>query len=473
MFLVKTGVKGITAHKQLLYRDIGDNLTREQKLDIIAGGRFEEVEWQAINPNEQGDWIDQRRAEQSAFQALVDVSGSPPGVISRYSLGVSTNRDAWVYNSSKDVVAATASKLIANYQATLAAFTVQTEPVDEFLRSGSWKEGTWVKWSAGLETRLRKRMPLDFQASSLVEAMYRPYFKQNLYFDKGLIERPSLIPRLFGSGRPQVGFYLPGAGPTKAFGALMVEVAPCLDLLPGGKFFPRYIYEELLDNSQAEFGGLTDESRYRRVDSITDISLERYRAQHGEEITKDDIFYYVYALLHSTRYRSDFAADLKKALPRVPMVSDFMGFTKAGRRLAELHVSYETVEPYALETVVTGNRSEDRLYRVQKMTFGGGSTARENDRSVIVYNSSITLRGIPDGAYRYVLGARSAIEWIMDRYQVRTDKASGIVNDPNEWALEHDQPRYILDLLKRIVTVSIETMKIVDNLPALDIIDGK
>lgn len=158
--------------------------------------------------------------------------------------------------------------------------------------------------------------------------------------------------------------------------------------------------------------------------------------------------------------------------PRIPKVAtrdSFDGFTAGGRSLANLHLTYETVEPYPLEEIVTGSGPDDQLYRVKKMAFGKGGG--ERDRSRIIYNSRITAAGIPEEAYRYVLGSRSAIEWIMDRYQVRTDKASGIVNDPNAWATEHDEPRYILDLLKRIVTVSVETMKLVDSLPPLDIID--
>ena len=205
------------------------------------------------------------------------------------------------------------------------------------------------------------------------------------------------------------------------------------------------------------------------MDNITDPTLAGYRATYGGQVSKDNIFYYVYGLLHSPTYRTEFAADLKKMLPRIPKVSDFAGFSAAGRKLADLHIGYESVEPYPLNELVNGSADDSGLYRVKKMAFG--KSGKDKDMSRIVYNSRITLTGIPEEAYRYMLGSRSAVEWIMDRYQVKTDKASGIVNDPNDWATEHDQPRYILDLLKRIVTVSIETMKIVDDLPPLDIIE--
>ena len=158
-------------------------------------------------------------------------------------------------------------------------------------------------------------------------------------------------------------------------------------------------------------------------------------------------------------------------LPRIPKVRDFHSFAEAGRKLSELHVDYEAVERYPLQETMSAPNKLDHteLYRVEKMAFGRGA-GRAKDRSRIVYNSHLTLSGIPEEAYRYMLGSRSAIEWIIDRYRVTTDKASGIVNDPNDWAIEHDNPRYIVDLLKRVVTVSLETMKIVDNLPEIEIV---
>jgi predicted helicase len=213
---------------------------------------------------------------------------------------------------------------------------------------------------------------------------------------------------------------------------------------------------------------------YRKIDNITDDALNRFWAAYpGEPITKDDIFFYVYGLLHSPTYRETYAADLKKMLPRIPFVSDFHGYADAGRNLSELHLGYETVTPYPLGGLDVQPLTDPyEFFRVEKMAF---AKVREDgklvaDRSTIVYNSHITVSGIPEDAYRYMLGSRSAVEWIIDRYQIKTDKASGIVNDPNDWSREVGDPRYILDLLARIVTVSLETNKIIDALPPLDII---
>ncbi len=213
---------------------------------------------------------------------------------------------------------------------------------------------------------------------------------------------------------------------------------------------------------------------YRRIDNITGTALAAFRAAYGEAITKDDIFFLVYGLLHSPDYRDTYAADLKKMLPRIPLVTDPWPFVTAGRRLSELHLGYEHVEPYPLEGLNVEGPAGDAAYdffRVEKMTFAKTrdpqSAKLVADRTRVVYNSRITLSGIPEEAHRYQIGSRPAVEWIIDRYQVKTDKPSGIVNDPNDWSREVGDPRYVLDLLARIVTVSLETMKIVDALPAL------
>lgn len=229
-----------------------------------------------------------------------------------------------------------------------------------------------------------------------------------------------------------------------------------------GQFFARYSY------TQPDANSLFDQPE--RVDNITDWALEQYQGKYGNQVTKDDIFFYVYGLLHSTEYRERYAADLKKQLPRIPMVPGverFTAFADAGRKLSELHIGYEEVEPYPLaETAsVAAPADEYERFAVKKMKYGGKAGAW--DKTMIRYNDHIDITGIPEEAQRYMLGSRSSLDWIVERYQMKTDKASGIVNDPNDWSREHEQPRYIIDLIGRIVTVSLETMRIVDSLPDL------
>lgn len=224
--------------------------------------------------------------------------------------------------------------------------------------------------------------------------------------------------------------------------------------------FPRYFYS--VDMQASLLGDPAPQ------DNITDWSLNEYRKAYGPQATKDDIFHYVYGLLHSPEYRQRYEADLKKALPRIPQVPGrqrFEAFVNAGQRLTELHVGYEVLEPHPLEETVSPAAPKDpyERYAVTKMKYGG--KAGSWDKTTIMYNAHVTLSGIPDEAQEYMLGSRSGIDWILERYQVKTDKASGIVNDPNEWSREHQQPRYIIDLIGRIVALSVETMRIVDGLP--------
>ncbi len=205
---------------------------------------------------------------------------------------------------------------------------------------------------------------------------------------------------------------------------------------------------------------------FERIDNITDEILTDYRDSFGRAVSKDDIFFYVYGLLHSREYRAEFEADLKKMLPRIPRVKAFKEFVKAGRALSELHLNYETVEPYPLIENVMPNAS----LRVTKMRYA--KEGRQDNKTTIIYNDDIILTGIPKEAQEYLLGSRSALDWIIERYQVKTDKASGIVNDPNAWGDEHGDPRYVLDLVKRITTVSVETVKIVNGLPSLEVVDA-
>ena len=209
---------------------------------------------------------------------------------------------------------------------------------------------------------------------------------------------------------------------------------------------------------------------HSRRDNITDDARDSYRARYGEWVTKDQIFAYVYGVLHSPDYRTRYANDLARLLPRIPEVATaeaFSAFSEAGQKLLDLHIGYEEANPYPLEERLSADAPEEPdRYRVQKMRWGG--TSKAPDHSMIIYNDWLTLAGIPDEAHEYEVGPRSALAWLIDRYRVTTDKTSGIVNDPNDWAREHGQHRYILDLVKRIVTVSLETMAIVKSLPPLE-----
>jgi predicted helicase len=467
-----------TTFGELLYSDIGDNLSREQKLAAIAGVlNVSGVPWEPIVPNCSGDWIGQRDSAYARMPALGTKQGNlDDQLFTSYSAGIKTNRDSWVYNFSSTALSSRVKAMIEFYN----------EQVDS--RAASKASSRWSRnsdevkfsWNRADDSRLSRGIKLPFDEHLIREGAHRPFSKEAIYFDPLTMDMAYLIPAMFPPGRENLGFVLTSpASHYPTFEALMVNAVPDLHTLDTDQFFPRYTYRKTSSdpNQLGEFDGA---EAWTRIDNIDEKSLASYRSSFGEMVTADDIFYYVYGILHSPEYRERYAADLKKMLPRIPKVKDFWGFSKAGRALADLHINYETVAACPLKVSIrlpsggySTNDSEltEEQLRVTKMRFAG---KRPNvDKSTIVYNEQITLSGIPPEAHEYMLGSRSAIEWILERYQIKTDKPSGIVNDPNDWGLEHGNPRYILDLLKSIVTVSVETVKIVKSLPPLEVVDGQ
>ena len=268
----------------------------------------------------------------------------------------------------------------------------------------------------------------------------------------------------------------------------MTETLPDLEMVSKGQCFPLYLYEvstrPMLATPQGEMfaenapNAIIDGTieQYASKDGITSAGLAHFATAYPTEtITKEDLFYYIYGLLHSEDYKARYADNLSKELPRIPCVkkaADFWSFSKAGRALAEWHINYETVTPYAVK-FVGGNMAVDMLdeadFRVTQMKF-----ASKADKTTVVYNSKITMTGIPIEAYEYVVNGKPALEWVMERQAVTTHKDSGITNDANDWAIDTmHNPRYPLELFQRVITVSLETMKIVNALPKLDIIQTK
>ncbi len=448
------------------YCDIGDYLTREQKLDIIKKRRSIsscDMVWTEIFPDEHGDWLTKRSGLFETFILLSNKKEKEKkeGLVFEpvYSLGLSTNRDAWVYNSSRFV-------LERNVSSTITFFNEQCNAVKE----GRTLEVNTTKfsWSDNSKKKAFQGIEFNIDHGSFVYASYRPFYKSNVYFSRELNERQGQLPQLFPTQRHDNRLIcVTGLAAKKDFSCLVVQHIPSLDILEKTQCFPLYYYEK----KQAAQGSLFGDNgpTYVHHDAINDWMLRTTRTQYNApSISKEDIFYYVYGILHSPEYRARFADDLKKSLPRIPLVDGidtFMAFIKAGRKLADLHLNYEDAEPYPVN-VINNCGTSDAHYRVEKMRFGG--KGNDKDKSVILYNGSITIEGIPQEAYEYVVNGRSAVEWIMECYRIKTDKDSGITNDPNDWATEHGKPRYILDLLLSVITVSVETMKIVKGLPKLE-----
>lgn len=482
-FLVKNPEKAgqkATIH----YHDIGDYLTREQKLDLVK--KFKSVhgrsiEWQTIEPTAKRDWINQRDGLFDSLILLGDKKNTANTVFSIFSAGDITHRDSWCYSSSKN-------QLSKQMQECISFYNTERENLSDrsslsAVMSEVDSDETKLKWDQKLYEHALKNIEHSFEAENIKAALYRPFFKQHIYYDAAFNWSRYQLPKLFPSPYLQnLLICVSGVGVTKDFTCIITDQIPDLEVIGKSQCFPLYWYEENKVQEQNLFDFGTESSdKYIRRDGITDWILKEVRKRFGNSkaITKEHIFYYVYGILHSPQYRERFAADLKKSLPRIPIVDnveDFMAFYKAGKVLADLHLNYEQVPPSpdvdVIEALVdpSPNFTEYTRYSVNKMSFPkmrNEAGKLVHDKSHIIYNELITITNIPAKAYEYIVNGKSAIEWIMERYAVTQDSKSLIINDPNEWSKEHCNPTYIFDLLLSVINLSVQTVDIVNSLPKL------
>ena len=450
----------------IYYNEVADYLKREEKLQLCSKyGNITnpKMPLKVLKPNEHGDWLNQRSDLFSSFIPIGDKEKDTKNIFSIYSGGCSTSRDCWVYNYSID-------SLINNIRKTFDFYNNQRKM---YITSAGHSKAKaedilsydkhYIVWTDTFLRDLKNNVEYTLDKSKICEAIYRPFCKQKFMYEKFCIHRTYQMTKLFPTAQ-QKNLCITIAH-NKNGNPLITNSIADLHFNGDSQCFPLYYY----DKNEGNIGTLFDNGNenYVRRDAITDFIFEQCRERYGHKVMKEDIFYYVYGLLHSKDYREQFAADLKKMLPRIPLVdkpADFWAFSKAGRDLADLHLNYETIPAYKDAKVIGADSGK---FRVEKLTFG--KNGKDVDKSVLVYNSYIRIENIPLEAYDYVVNGKSAIEWIMDRYQVKTDKDSGITNDPNDWGLEHNNPRYILDLILSVISVSIETNKIVNSLPKLDL----
>lgn len=456
----------------IYYHDIGDYLNREEKLSIVQKfGSVEnpEMDWQILRPNEHGDWLNQRDDLFGEFLPIEPdkkFDSSTKSFFTTYAIGVNTGRDLWVYNFSKNEVVKNLSRMIDFYNHQVENYTLAKQgnlsmQVEDFIDSDPKK----ISWTRALRNDVSKTVKHSFQDNRLIIGSYRPFNKQNLYFDKSLVEAIGLSSKLFPNKENDENRVIcVSPSPNDGLAVLITNYVANLHFNGDTQCFPLYYYEERAKATPSLFDA-AGEQEYIRRDGVSDFILTQARSRYGERVTKEDIFYYVYGFLHSPDYRTRFSSDLKKMLPRLPLVEspkDFWAFSKAGRLLADLHLHYDnfSVAPTADVIGVTVRGAESGHFRVEKMRFPG-----KDDKSAIIYNSQISIENIPAVAYEYQVNGKSAIEWVMERYQITTHKESGIRNDPNDWADELGNPRYILDLLLSVIRLSVETVDIVRGLP--------
>ncbi|PAY53118.1 type ISP restriction/modification enzyme [Ligilactobacillus salivarius] len=434
--LVKDGSNSHEIH----YHDIGDYLSQKEKLNAISGfSSIESIAWSEIIPDTNNDWINQRDPNYQRYPWIADDNNSQDGVFKNHALGVVTNRDAWVVNYNRNELSNNVQKLVDNYTQELSK-----ESLDEINRIDKY-----IKWTKKLEDKFIKKEKLFFDDGKIVTYMYRPFVKKKLYYSEDLNERTRLYYTKWGESN--LAIMTSGRGANKNFSTLVTNEIPCMDLLEKAQGFMRY------DNS--------DKSEQLLIDR-NNINQE-FADKLG--LSLDDTFAYVYGLLNSKEYQAKYANDLKKDLARIPIVKDKEKYVEIGKKLMDLHLNYEEVPMYegvSIESKAVPN------YKVNKMKFDKikniETNKKEKDRSTIIFNTDITIKNIPEKAYEYVVNGKSAIEWIMDQYQVKTDKKSGITDDPNDFS---DDPKYIFNLLLRIINVSVQTVDLVNSLPKLEVIE--
>ena len=442
----------------LFYYCTDEMWNKQQKFEFLTARRdIGTIEWESIQPDARHTWLTQEIHDE--FDTFIPMrtkvaketkETAVGAIFGTYSLGVSTCRSAWTYNFNRNTLIGNVQRVIETYNADVARWTQQADRhtnVDDFVVYDDTKN----EWSRDLKLRLKRGTTAEYAAHKVRTDLYRPFTKSNLYFDRmscdGVGVFPSIFPTVASEKENRVICVRCSYSNklfhalNKPFHALMINVIPCLGMLDANQCFPFYTY---------------DEDGTNRQENITDWALAQFRTHYRDEtLTKWDIFHYTYGLLHHPDYREKYQANLKRDLPHIPFAEDFWGFAKAGAQLAELHVNYEAQPEY--EKLELSPAPDVPLnWRVEKMKLS-------KDKTSLVYNDFLTLDGIPPKAFEYRLGTRSALEWVIDQYRVKTDTRSGIVNDPNRT----DDPQYIVKLIRKVLTVSLGTVDIVNKLPAL------
>ena len=452
------------------YRDIGDYLTREEKLEALREAVSIKgiTDWQVIAPNTDYDWVGQRSEAFAEFYPMgsddARAGNADDTIFGLYSRGIATGKDAYIYNFLLDVCAENAQRMTQSYLNALQEREDNPElTVEQVIR----RHTSGIKWDRELENNLQRRKKPQFDYGYIRKGTYRPFIKTNCYADYIFIQMKYRMDRIFpdNSSENRV-ICVPGIGGKKAFSALMTDTMPDLHFNEFSQCFPRWRYPQTADasNTTGTFQGFDEAPE--RIDNISDTALNAFRNHYRDDsITKDDIFDYVYGILHAPSYREEFANDLSKMIPRIPFAPDFRAFAEAGQRLADLHLNYETCEQYPdlkVEPITPSLLWEEKPEHFRLGTRAMRFADKET-KTTLTINEHVCLSGIPEEAHRYVVNGRTPLEWFIDRYKIKQDPNSGILNDPNGW---FENPRDLITAIERIVYVSVESTKIIENLPS-------
>ena len=442
---------------KIYFHEVADYLTREQKLSEISKyGSIAAMEWNEITPDKHGDWLNQKDDSFEKFTPIFNKSSTEKiSIFKDYVVGICTNRDAWVYNSSKESLFTNVKRTVDAYNQAVDRVKEDGEDIQKVISSTV----SDISWTRGSKNKFSKLEKLEIKKNNIRQSLYRPFTKQNLYYEKNpcFVEMPGRWIEFFPTHDiKNYSISVTGVG-NKEFSSIISNSITCLDCIEKGQNFPRYLFNA--DNE--------------RIDAITDEALEHFsKIYASNQITKDDLFFYIYGVLHSSEYRQKYANNLSKELPRIPRVATyelFKAFSEAGRKLADLHVNYENQPEYP-NARIEGEESGN--YYVQQMKWAkipGKTGNAAKNKTTLIYNSDITIYDIPLEAQEYVVNKKSALDWVVERACYTQDKKTGIVNDFNQYGLEKGEPRYPLSLFLKVLTVSMETVKIVKSLPKLEI----
>jgi helicase domain protein len=450
---------------EIYYYDIGDYLTRKEKLSKIKDFKSignKKIDWQILNPNEEGDWINQRNDKFKDFIPLIDKDNknNKETFFTMSSNGVVTSRDSWVYSYSK-------VNLEKNMRETIDFYNKEVEKILNTRKEDKNKaiEDTIdsnpknISWSRDLKKKANSYKFDEFNKSDIVISLYRPFTKQYLYFNRFWNETPAQQDKF----KNYLSIGTVGIGGNKDFSITILNNIGDFQTLQNANFYPLYYVEEENRNKDKSLFENSDEIKEEnKKDGISDYIFNLAKQKYSTKITKEDIFYYVYGFLHNEDYKKEFEADLKKLIPRLPLVDDyriFKTYSDIGRELADLHLNYENIEK---DKVIIVEGEENNNFKVEKMRF-----TSKDKKDVIIFNSDIKIKNIPLEAYNYQVNGKSAIEWIMERYAITVDKDSQIENNPNLWCEENKNPRYILDLLLSVISLSVRTNELVKKLPRI------
>lgn len=475
-FLVKK--KGIRKDQYIHYYDIGDYLTRQQKLDTIAALHdISQITWKRLTPDENNDWINFRNPQFDTFMCIGDKKkGAEQSIFSdRYAIGLSTNRDAWVYNFSESTLAQNVQSCISFFNSEVKRchdMWTQYEKENQlshndsemitFLQSNKSTDATNISWSRGMSNKFNSASQFEYNSLSYRTVMHRPFCKQRLYFDRQLVEMPSKWESIFPEpDSDNLVICVSGAPLKKSFSVLMTNTIQDLNLLEHAQCFPLYWYEEVVSGDgqlslmDLYTMGNDNKRKFRKRCTISDAALKKWQSTYGKMVMKEDIFYYCYSVMQSKSFVATYADNLSKTLPRIPLLDKFKVYVEIGKALATLHMNYEKCEPCEGLTVDISKEN----YQVEQIKFA--KTKGVVCKDTIIYNQYISISNIPVKAYEYIINGKSAIEWLMERYAVVTDKDSHIINDPNEYA----GGKYVFDLLLSIISMSLKTQELIDQLP--------